>query len=176
MNDELYKKTEYALRLLSEGNEEGIDLLYECMGRTMLFVARGILSDNDAEDAVQESFLKIVRNIDKYRPSDSACGWVCRIVRNQALNMLKKEKKSLTSSLDDAPDLPSPADTEETEAAKLTVEQLLKRLNPPVVRQMIYMKYFLDMTVREIAAETGMSKSFVAKKIADAEKQMKNML
>ena len=41
---------------------------------------------------------------------------------------------------------------------------------------MVYMKYFLDMNVREIGQEIGKSKSYVAKKIADAEKKLKKLL
>ena len=38
------------------------------------------------------------------------------------------------------------------------------------------MKYFLDMTVREIAKEIGMSKSYVAKEIVKAEEAMRRSL
>ena len=41
---------------------------------------------------------------------------------------------------------------------------------------MIYRKYFLDMTVREIAQEIGKSKSYVSKEILKAEKMMKSFL
>ena len=52
----------------------------------------------------------------------------------------------------------------------------MNSLYPPIVKQMIYMKYFLDMTVREIAAEVGKSKSYVSKEILKAEKYMKSLL
>ena len=45
-----------------------------------------------AEDAVQESFLRITENIDKYEKNTNACAWVCRIVHNTAVNELKKYK------------------------------------------------------------------------------------
>ena len=41
---------------------------------------------------------------------------------------------------------------------------------------MVYIKHFLDMTMREIEKETGKSKSYVAKEIAKAEEFMKTLL
>ena len=41
---------------------------------------------------------------------------------------------------------------------------------------MIYYRYYLDMTVREIAAETGMSKSAVARAAQNAEEKLKKLL
>ena len=52
----------------------------------------------------------------------------------------------------------------------------MNSLHPPIVREMIYMKYFLDMTVREIAKEIGKSKSYVSKEIIKAEESMRRAL
>jgi len=45
MNGDLYEKTEYALSLIAKGEEEGVMLLYDCMGKTMLFVARQVVRE-----------------------------------------------------------------------------------------------------------------------------------
>ena len=57
----------------------------------------------------------------------------------------------------------------------LLAEQLMGGLSPER-REMIYMKYFLDMTVREIAGEIGKSKSYVSKEIGKAEEEMKKKM
>lgn len=73
MNVELYEKTEYALSLIKDGNDNGVDLLYSFMGKTMLMVARGVVRNSFfAEDVVQDSFLKIVKNIGKYKKGTNA--------------------------------------------------------------------------------------------------------
>ena len=91
MNKELYEKSEYALSLIKEGNDLGVDILYSSMGKVMLAIARGIVKDSFiAEDIVQESFLKIVQNINKYKLGTNGYSWVCKIVRNTALNSLKE--------------------------------------------------------------------------------------
>ena len=52
----------------------------------------------------------------------------------------------------------------------------MNSLTPPIVKQMIYMKYFLGMSVREIAKEIKKSKSYVSKEIQKAEEKMKNLI
>lgn len=177
MNVELYEKTEYALSLIKEGSENGVDLLYLFMGQTMFMVARGVVKDTFlAEDVVQDSFLKIVKNAGKYKKGTNAYAWVCKIVRNTALNTLKSALSRPTESIDEFFCLSDGDDVEEKTTTRLLVEKLMKSLTPPIVKQMVYMKYFLDMTVREIAKETGKSKSYVAKEIAKAEEFMKTLL
>ena len=102
MNVELYEKTEYALSLIKEGNENGVDLLYVFMGKTMFMVARGVVKDTFlAEDVVQDSFLKIVKNAGKYKKGTNAYAWVCKIVRNTALNTLKSALSRPTENIDE---------------------------------------------------------------------------
>lgn len=177
MNREIYEKTEYALSLIREGKDAGVDMLYDVLGKNMLAVARGVVGDKFvAEDVVQDSFLKIVRNVNKYKKRTNPCAWVLKIVRNTALNTLKAEKNKKTEDIDEFYALASGDDEEEKSTTKILVETLMDLLAPPIVKQMIYLKYFLDMTVREIAKEVGMSKSYVAKKIAEAEEFMKSRL
>lgn len=177
MDRERYEKIEYALELIAEKEHLGVDLLYECMGKTMLFVAQGILRDPAAaEDAVQDSFIKIVRHVSKYKKGTNGYAWVCRIVRNTALNRIKSENRHSMEDIDEFSDLSDGYDLEEQTTTQLLVKKLMESLVPPIVKKMIYMKYFLDMTVREIAKEIGKSKSYVSKEILKAEKFMKEML
>ena len=165
--------TEEALRLIAAGEENGIDLLYECLGPAMLAAATAVLRDQfAAEDAVQESFLRVVRGIRGYRPGTNGRAWVLRIVRNAAIDRLPDGRVVCT---DDFSRLAPAEDGEERAADRLLAESLLDSL-PPERRRLIYMKYFLDMTVRAIAAEVGKSKSFVQKEIARAEESMREFL
>ena len=177
MNKELYEKSEYALSLIKEGNDLGVDILYSSMGKVMLAIARGIVKDSFiAEDIVQESFLKIVQNINKYKLGTNGYSWVCKIVRNTALNSLKESNIGQVDDIDEFYTISSDENIKEETSTQLLVEKLMNSLAPPIVKKMIYMKYFLDMTVREIAKEIRKSKSYVAKEIAKAEEYMKTLI
>ena len=57
MTEQMYEKIEYALGLIAAGDKAGVDLLYACAGRAMLFVSKSIVKDGfAAEDVVQDSF------------------------------------------------------------------------------------------------------------------------
>lgn len=69
----------------------------------MLYIADSILHDvHLAEDAVSEAFIKIINNLDKINPKDCywTRGFVVIIVRNVALDMLRKQKKSKETMID----------------------------------------------------------------------------
>ena len=57
----------------------------------MLHLARKLTGEaDDAEDVVQESFVKITASVAAYKAGSNPCAWIYRIVRNTALNYLKK--------------------------------------------------------------------------------------
>lgn len=165
--------TEYALSLIAAGDEAGVDLLYERMGGAMLAAARAVLRDTfAAEDAVQEAFIRIVRGIRGYRPGTNARAWVLRIVRNCAIGKIDRHK---AADIDEFANLAAADNSEERACDRLLVESLLQGLTS-AQRKVIYLKYYLDMTVREIASEIGKSKSYVQKEIDRSEKSMREML
>ena len=166
-------QTEEALRLIAEGDEAGIDRLYECLGSAMLAAAAAVLRDRfAAEDAVQDAFLRVVRSIRTYRPGTNGRAWVLHIVRNAAISRLPDRR---VTYMDDLSFLAPAEDGEERAADRLLAESLLASL-PPEQRRLVYCKYFLDMTVRAIAAEIQKSKSYVHKEISRAEDRMRKIL
>lgn len=61
---ETKKQVEQALDLILKNDTKGLDILYNCMSKTMLFIAKNYIKDDLlAEDVVQDSFLDIVKNI-----------------------------------------------------------------------------------------------------------------
>jgi RNA polymerase sigma-70 factor (ECF subfamily) len=58
-------------------------------------VARAILRDDaEAEDAVQEAYLKAIRGIDQFRSDSKLSTWLVRITVNEALGRLRKTKRA----------------------------------------------------------------------------------
>lgn len=46
MDKDLNKIIEYALSLITDGDEKGIDIIYKTMGKVMFVIAKGITNDN----------------------------------------------------------------------------------------------------------------------------------
>ncbi len=68
--------------------------LYELFAKEMLGVCyRYTRSIRDAEDVLQEGFVKVFHNLSQYRSEGELGGWVRRIMVNTALNFLKRNRK-----------------------------------------------------------------------------------
>ncbi len=113
----------------------------------------------DAEDAVQEAFLRAYSALDNLRGND-AKPWLLTIVRNTCLTWLKRDRSPLpTIGLEESlvhPTEPSP----DPEAAMLissdreTVRQALERL-PPEFREAIVLREIEGLSYKEISAAIG---------------------
>jgi RNA polymerase sigma factor (sigma-70 family) len=68
--------------------------LYDLFGRPMLSVCyRYTKSMEDAEDVLQEGFIKVFRNLHQYRSEGELGGWIRRIMVTTAINYLKKNAR-----------------------------------------------------------------------------------
>lgn len=168
-------KINQILRLIAKGGETGADAveeLYFSMGKIMFSVAHAIVQNTfEAQDVVQNSFVKIVQNADKFRFFQNGYGWVLTIVRNTALNSLKSGKNRPHADVDEF-SVPAPSSDPDD---KIAVRSALAKLDEKE-RAVIIMKYYEDKTIRAIAAELGMPFSTVQSVCDRAEKKLKNLL
>lgn len=100
----------------------------------------------DALDAVQESVLKAYLNIKSLREPQAFRSWITRICINTATAICKKRK--LWEELDTISELPSEIGLSPEEKAEL--HTAIERL-PEKYREIVKLKYFEDLTTREIA-------------------------
>src|SRR6185312_459662 len=74
------------------GDETAIRTIVRLQNQTLFRLARSIVSDQDAEDAVQEAYLRAFRDIGGFRGESSLKTWLGRIVVNAALERLRRER------------------------------------------------------------------------------------
>lgn len=161
---------------LKRGDGGALDGVLAAAGKRMLALAQGILGNRaDAEDAVQESFLKIARSVHAFREDTNGYAWIMRIVRNAALDLLRKRKRRAEENIDLFFSLTDGSYSEERLNEAVALERAAARLEADE-RKLIYYRYYLDFTVREIARETGQSKSAVQRALDRAEKNLKSFL
>jgi RNA polymerase sigma-70 factor (ECF subfamily) len=83
-----------------EGDPSSFRQLVRNHERLLRTVAYSVVGDAVAmEDALQEGLLKAYRSLGTYRTGSDFRAWLCRIVRNAALDELRKTKRNLTSEL-----------------------------------------------------------------------------
>lgn len=160
---------------LKDGNASALGEIYALMGRRMVALARGIVGTQaDAEDVVSDSLVKLVRAASSFR-EDNGYGFIMRIVRNTALDFLRRKKRTAAEDIDACFSLSDGRYSPEGREDAILLEQAVKRL-PPLEKKMIYYRYWLDFTVREIAREENMSRSSVERAVTRAEEMLKKFL
>jgi RNA polymerase sigma-70 factor, ECF subfamily len=79
--------------LARNGDERGFAGLVRLHQRRAYIVARSIvMTHEDAEDAVQEGFLRAYQALDRFDPAQAFGAWLNRIVANAALDLARRRK------------------------------------------------------------------------------------
>jgi RNA polymerase sigma-70 factor (ECF subfamily) len=120
------KEIEILIARVALSDRKAFDALYDATAAKLLGVGLRVLQDRaGAEDALQESFVKIWRNADRYAVNGlSPMTWLITIARNTAIDRLRA-RRDPTTGLRAAADLPAPGPTPEavaiagSEAARL---------------------------------------------------------
>lgn len=160
---------------IARGDASALDELFSCMGKRMFALARGIVRRyEDAEDVVSESLLKLARFAPSFR-GGNGYAFLLRIVRNTALDFLRKNKREAAENIDDFFSLADERYSPEKREDALLLEKAIGTL-PPLEKKMIYYRYYLDLTVRDIAREEHCSRSSAERAVIRAEEMLKKAL
>ncbi|MFA6701135.1 MAG: RNA polymerase sigma factor [Dysgonamonadaceae bacterium] len=140
---------------------------------------RIIGNKQDAEDVVQESYLKAFRNLASFRSDSKFSTWLYRIVYNTAVTQAKAQmwQTARETNIDDAFYLTDEQsarianDKETKEIVSLIMDQL-----PKGDALLLTLYYMDDHSVKEIATITGLNESNVKVKLFRARKLFKELL
>lgn len=119
-----------------------------------------VIDHDDADDLVQEVFVKVYKSIDKFREDAQLYTWIYRIATNECLSFLNEKKRrfflpigdvetELKAKLEHSPYI-------DGDAIQLRLQKALLRL-PDKQRLVFNMKYFDEMKYEEIAEITETS-------------------
>jgi RNA polymerase sigma factor (sigma-70 family) len=143
------------LSLVASSDEQALAELYDRFGRVAYGLALRILRDEAlAQDAVQEAFLAIWRNADRFLAERAkASTWILTLVHRRAVDLVRREDRRRAEPLETAPE-PAAAETVEDEAAlgfqRRVVQEALRRL-PPEQREALELGYYGGLTQSELA-------------------------
>ena len=117
------------VRLAKAGEDRGFAALVRLHQRRAYAVARSIvLSHEDAEDAVQDGFLRAHQALDRFDPSQAFGAWLNRIVANAALDLARRRKVRSAEELSDTLATPF-RDPAEGDELRVRLEAALARLS-----------------------------------------------
>lgn len=127
----------------------------------------------DAEDVVQEAFVKAYYALPRFRPGAPFRPWLLQIVSNEARNRRRAAGRRERLRLRAAPLTPGGADEPSPEAAALAAERregLLAALADlrDEDRQVIAYRYFLELSEAEMATALGCARGTVKSRLSRA--------
>jgi RNA polymerase sigma-70 factor (ECF subfamily) len=134
---------------------------------------------NDAEDLVQETYLKALRGFDSFEPGTNFRAWMFQILRNTFLGSRSKLERRVTQAMDSEEDLPSVSATPESlligrsdvDAVRKAIEQL-----PVIFREVILLCDVEEASYRQIAEILSIPMGTVMSRLARARKSVRESL
>ena len=152
-----------------EGNNRAFDLLLQRTQSKLFSYILFVVHDQDkAEDVFQETFVKVITKLNqrKYTTSGKFSAWLMRIAHNVIMDNYREQRAQNIVEPAQGNDLSniSSKDLLDTNVENRYVnEQVLsdvrKMMNqlPATQREVVYMRFYQDMSFKEIAETTGVS-------------------
>ncbi len=150
-------------------------LLYERFAPLLMAICRRYVGSNQAEDVVQDSFIRIFQYLVQYRQEGSFEGWVRRVCVNTCIRHLEKAKRlQVDYQSDDMPDLAvSPGIIDQLSANELMT--LIDRL-PDGYRTVFNLSVIEGYPHKDIAGMLGIEESSSRSQLTKAKKFIQRSL
>lgn len=153
----MQERDERILEALREDESRGMALLMETYAEPVYWhVRRLLVRHEDAQDAVQEAFIRIYKAIGEFRRESALSTWVYRIATNEALRSLRSRRESVP--LDGSGIFEQQADfwTDWSDRDAVRLQKAI--LSLPRKQQLAFnLRWYDEMDYEEIARITGMS-------------------
>ena len=143
-------------------------------------LACSVLKDEEeAEDVLQDAFMKVLNNVHKFRFDSSFSTWLYRIVVNTCLNVKEKNKKHLYDDLSEVQEVQSDdtslLDKYNEKERKIYIEATFKLMKPDEAL-LLRLYYLCELSIGEVREVTDFTESNIKVILYRARKNMYNIL
>ena len=178
-----------AVAAAKRGQTTAFDELWQSHTKRILRTTYRITRNReDAEDALQDSFLRAFLHIKDFDGRSSFSTWLTRIAINSALMILRKKRSALELSIEDPgnhdgnpgfPDVPDRAPDPEAHCAQREREGILRgaiRALRPTIRQAIELQKLQEHSLEETAKMMGLSVAAAKTRLSRAKAALRKSL
>jgi len=162
-----------------KGDPHAQEQLFRRYGPRMLSICRRYCSNlDDARDALQDGFVKVLQTISKYRGDSALETWMTRIFINTAIDQFKKSTRYAGMFSDDTHHEPETDTYDDNAGFPCSPEEALEALDqlPPGYRMVFNLYAIEGMTHRQIAEALQISEGTSKSQYARARKQLQEIL
>ncbi|HXV64394.1 MAG TPA: sigma-70 family RNA polymerase sigma factor [Vicinamibacteria bacterium] len=162
------------------GDEEAFSVLVQTHARDVFRLAFRITrNEDDAEDTVQETFLRAYRKLDAFESRASFSTWLYRVTANTAIDVLRRRRRTdeRMAPLDDA----TPAVTASQEVLTFgrqvrdRIESALGSLSE-MERTVFVLRHFQELSLAEISGSLDITVSATKQALFRAVRKMRKTL
>lgn len=135
-------------------------LVLQYQERLYWHIRRIVKTHEDANDVTQNVFIKIYRNINKFKGDSKLYTWLYRIATNESLTFVKKQQRQSTEAFDNPEFNFSERLTAEVHVESSDIQKALQKAIdqlPEKQRLVFTMRYFDDMSYQAISDILGTS-------------------
>jgi RNA polymerase sigma factor (sigma-70 family) len=175
MTDRRYDKGRDLFRALTTDDEHALSLLMDRYYYILLVrITRIVIKENLAKEIASDVFQSLWENRRKVAEMEYPLGWLYKVAYHRCITILKIERLSSTTLIDDADFIPDPNSVENDTEYKEIVQLLAKSIEQLAPRQkQVYKLKEKGLTREEIAAELGISTHTVKNTLTQALKEIR---
>jgi RNA polymerase sigma factor (sigma-70 family) len=152
------------------------EILYQRFSSKMYAVClRYCKNSDDAQDLLQEGFVKVFRNIEKFRGDGSFEGWIRRIFVNTSIEHFRKSVKNYAVSDTDDVSIEDPSLSALDNLAEKDIIKMIQELSPGY-RQVFNMYVIEGYSHKDIADILGISEGTSKSQLARAKGILKKIV
>jgi RNA polymerase sigma-70 factor, ECF subfamily len=178
------------VQLARQGDGAAFRTIMQRNNRRLYRVARAVvLNDSEAEDVVQEAYVRAFTHLDQFRGDASLATWLSRIVLNEALGRLRRRRPTLdletidNRPLSQAQVIPFPLATPQLDPERTMAQREIHRLVeqaiddlPEAFRIVLVARIIEDMSVEETAQLFGLRAETVKTRLHRARALLRDAL
>lgn len=163
---------------VAEQDVEFIELFHQYKSKAFYFALQTLGNRDDAMDVTQEAFLRLQKHWRRRDASKPFAPWLYSVVRNLAIDVLRKRSTHKECEIEAAPEA-SPAASPELDLQRKELSQRLwteiQRL-PEVQREALLLRDWHGLSYSEIAEATGTNVTTVNSRLHDARARLRDRL
>lgn len=159
-----------------DGHDHAQRRMFELYRSRILSLMIRMTSDRDeAEDLLQDAFMRVLSRIGDFRGESALGTWIHRVAVNEALQKLRRKRRRKRIFDEAVEEISKPVTHHEDPSRRMDVRDAIEEL-PPSMREMIELRYYDGMTYEEIADELGMSKGTAGARLHKARERLRSQL
>ncbi len=144
------------------------------------FIRKRVQDEHDADDILQDVFLKIHNKIDGLKDENKLAAWVYQITRNAIIDYYRHQNKVLETSMELPAEIEAlvenPIETVETDSHITACMKPVIDSLPEKYKQALILTEYETLTQKEMAERLGLSLPGAKARVQRARKKIKTML